>query len=45
MFSALVELPEEKGIITQKEFEDKMKVRIESTKSKKSYRDIQLDRI
>lgn len=42
MFSTLLELLEEKGIISQREFEDKMKARIERTKNKKSYRDIQL---
>lgn len=41
MFAALLELLEEKGIITQREFEDKMKKRIERTKEKKSYREIQ----
>lgn len=42
MFSTLLELLEEKGIISQREFEDKMKKRIEGRKGKKSYRDIQL---
>jgi hypothetical protein len=42
MFSSLLELLEEKGIISQKEFEDRMKARIEQRKGKKSYRDIQL---
>jgi len=44
MLSTLVELLEEKGIISEREFEDKMKARIERTKTIKSYRDIQLDK-
>lgn len=42
MFSTLQELLKEKGIITEAEFEDKMRARIERTKGKKSFRDIQL---
>ena len=42
MFSTLLELLEEKGVISQKEFENKMKARIERAKGTKSYRDIQL---
>jgi len=41
MFPTLLELLEEKRIIAQKEFEGKMKMKIERTKDKKSYRDIQ----
>jgi hypothetical protein len=42
MFSTLLELLEEKGILSEDEFENKMKTRIENRKGKKSYRDIQL---
>ena len=41
MISALVELLEDKGILTQKEWEDRIKSRIEAKKCKKPYREIQ----
>lgn len=41
MLSALVELLEEKGVLTQKEWENKIKKRIEGKKGKKQYRDVQ----
>jgi hypothetical protein len=41
MFSALIELLQEKKIITRKEFEAKLKAKIEKAKGKESYRDIQ----
>jgi len=41
MLSALVELLEDKGILTQKEWEDRIKSRIEAKKRKKTYREIQ----
>lgn len=44
MLSTLVELLQEKGIISQKEFEDKMKAHIERAKTKRSYRDIEFDK-
>jgi hypothetical protein len=44
MFSTLLELLEEKGVIKQREFEDKMKKKIERTKKFRSYRRIQLDK-
>lgn len=42
MLSALVELLEEKGILTQEEWENRIKNKIEGQKDKKSYRVIQL---
>lgn len=44
MFSTLLELLEEKGVIKQREFEDKMKKKIERNKKFRSYRRIQLDK-
>ena len=41
MLSALVEILEEKGILTSKEWERKIEKRIEEKKAKTSYRDIQ----
>ena len=40
MLTALVELLEEKGIITQKEWEDRIRLKLEKA-PKTSYRDIQ----
>ena len=44
MFSTLLELLEEKGVIKKREFADKMKEKIERTKKFRSYRRIQLDK-
>ncbi len=41
MLSALVELLEEKGILNQKEWENKIKSKIDGKKGKTSYRNIQ----
>jgi len=41
MFSVLVELLEEKGILTQEKWENKIKSKIEERTKSKSYRDIQ----
>jgi hypothetical protein len=41
MLSALVELLEEKGILTQQEWENRIKEKIEKTQDLTSYRDIQ----
>ena len=40
MLSALVELLEEKGILTQEEWEERIKTKIEKAKSKTKYRDL-----
>lgn len=40
MLSALVELLEEKGILTQKEWEEKIKAKIEESKGKTKFRDL-----
>jgi DNA-binding HxlR family transcriptional regulator len=40
MLSSLVEVLEEKGILTQEEWEDKVKVKIKGKKNLKSFRDI-----
>ncbi len=44
MFSTLLELLESKGIVTQNEFETKLRVRIERKATKKSYRDVQFSK-
>jgi len=41
MLSALIELLEEKGILTQKEWEDRIKHKIEKNQKLVSYRKIQ----
>jgi hypothetical protein len=41
MFSTLIELLESKGILTQKEFEDKLGAKIHGKSTKKSFRDVQ----
>jgi len=41
MLSALVELLEEKGIITQEEWESKIKTKIKKARGLPKYRDIQ----
>ena len=41
MLTSLVEILEEKGIITQEEWESKIKSKIEKRSKSKSYRDIQ----
>jgi len=40
MLSALVELLEEKGVLTQEEWEKKIKAKIEESKGKTKYRDL-----
>lgn len=42
MLTALVELLEEKGVLTQEEWEEKIKKKIEESKGKTKYRDLQL---
>ncbi|MDH5482868.1 MAG: hypothetical protein OEY22_08320 [Candidatus Bathyarchaeota archaeon] len=42
MLSALVELLEEKGVLTQKEWEGKIKAKVEASKGKTRFRDLQL---
>lgn len=41
MLSALVELLEEKGVLTQEEWEEKIKAKIEKGKDKTKFRDLQ----
>jgi len=41
MLTALVELLEEKGVLTQEEWEEKIKKKIEESKGKTKYRDLQ----
>lgn len=41
MLSSLVEILEEKGILTQEEWEKKIKAKIDKEKDKPTYRDIQ----
>jgi hypothetical protein len=41
MFSTLIELLEEKRIITQNEFEARLKAKIAKAERKESYRDVQ----
>lgn len=41
MFATLIELLESKGILSQNEFETRLKARIEKRTTKKSYRKIQ----
>lgn len=41
MLTALVELLEEKGVLTQEEWEEKIKKKIEEGKGKTKYRDLQ----
>jgi len=41
MLTSLVEILEEKGILTQKEWENKIRKRIEGKEGKTTYRDIQ----
>lgn len=43
MLSSLVELLEEKGILTQEEWEEKIKAKIEESKGKTKFRDIPSD--
>lgn len=40
MLSALVELLEEKGVLTQEEWEKRIKAKIEESKGKTKYRDL-----
>jgi predicted transcriptional regulator len=40
MLSALVEVLEEKGILTQEEWEKKIKTKLEADKGKTSFRDL-----
>jgi len=40
MLSALVELLEEKGVLTQEEWEKRIKAKIEANKGKTKYRDL-----
>jgi len=40
MLSALVELLEEKGVLTQEEWEEKIKAKIEESKGKTKFRDL-----
>lgn len=40
MLSALVELLEEKGVLTQEEWEERIKKKIEKNKGKVKYRDL-----
>ena len=40
MLSALVELLEEKGVLTQEEWEEKIKIKIEKGKGKIRFRDL-----
>ena len=42
MLTSLVEVLEEKGILTQEEWENKVKSKIEMRAKSRSYRDIQL---
>lgn len=44
MLTSLVEILEEKGILTQKEWESRIKSKIETKKGKRTYRDIQFQR-
>lgn len=41
MLASLVELLEEKGIITQEEWEKKIKAKIETSKAKTKFRDLE----
>ena len=41
MLTALVELLEEKGVLTQEEWEEKIKMKIEGSKGKIKFRDLQ----
>jgi len=41
MLSSLIELLEQKGILTQEEWEKKIKSKIDKSKDQPSYRDIQ----
>lgn len=43
MLTALVELLEEKGVLTQEEWENKIKSKIEKRSKSTSYRDIQFE--
>ena len=43
MLTALVELLEEKGVLTQKEWEKRIKAKIEKSKGKIEYRDLQFE--
>lgn len=43
MLSSLVEILEKKGILTQEEWENKIKRKIDEKAKSKSYRDIQFD--
>lgn len=40
MLTALVELLEEKGVLTQEEWEEKIKTKIEKSKNKTKFRDL-----
>lgn len=40
MLTALVELLEEKGVLTQEEWEERIKTRVEEEKGKTKYRDL-----
>jgi len=44
MLTSLVELLEEKGILTQEEWEKKIKAKIDKSKEQISYRDIQFSK-
>lgn len=43
MLTALVEILEQKGILTQKEWENRIKEKMEKKRKLKSYRDIQFN--
>ena len=45
MLTALVEILEEKGIVTQDEWESRIKLRVEKKSETKSYRDIQFKEV
>ena len=43
MLAALVELLEEKGVLTQEEWEEKIKAKIEESKGKTKFKDLPSD--
>jgi len=44
MLTSLVEILEEKGIVTQEEWEDKIRTKLSKRKNLISYRDIQVEK-
>ena len=44
MLSSLVEILEKKGILTEDEWENQIKINVEKNLGKKKYRDIQFDK-